>query len=81
MNKDEIKALVLRNLYAIAPDLKDEPIDPGSNFRDQYDLDSMDFLHFIIAVHKEIGIDIPETDYPKLGSLNGCIEYLFARQR
>lgn len=80
MNKDELKALVLKNLYAIAPDLKGEPIDAASNFRDQHDLDSMDFLHFIIAVHKDTGIEIPEADYSQLGSLNGCIEYLFSRQ-
>jgi len=79
--KDEIKALVLKNLFAIAPDLKGESINISCNFRDEYDLDSMDFLHFIIAVHKETGIEIPEADYPQLATVNGCIDYLFARQR
>ena len=36
----------------------------------------MDFLNFMIGVHKALHVDIPEADYPKLATLNGCIEYL-----
>jgi acyl carrier protein len=43
------------------------------------DLDSMDFLNFVIALHEASGVDVPEKDYPQLASLNGCIEYLAAR--
>jgi hypothetical protein len=39
----------------------------------------MDFLNFIIAVHKDLGVDIPETDYPKLTTLAGAVEYLFSK--
>jgi acyl carrier protein len=39
----------------------------------------MDFLNFVIALHKELNVDIPEADYPKYASLKGCIEQLTAR--
>ncbi len=36
----------------------------------------MDFLNFVIGLHKELGVNIPEADYPKLATLDGCVEYL-----
>ena len=63
----------------MAPESEKQSIDPEADFRDQVDIDSMDFLNFIIALHEETGIDIPEKDYPQLASLNGCIDYLAAR--
>ena len=44
--------------------------------RDQLDIDSMDFLNFVIAVNERTGIDIPESDYGALATLNGCVAYL-----
>ena len=44
--------------------------------RDELDLDSMDFLNFIAAVHERTQIDIPEADYPKLFTLDGAVSYL-----
>ena len=46
--------------------------------RDQSDIDSMDFLNFVIGLHKELKVEIPEADYPKLASLNSGVEYLLA---
>ena len=76
MTQDEIKAAVLKELCAIAPELEGEEINPDVNFRDQFDFDSMDFLNFAIALHKKLSIDIPEIDYPKLSNLAGCLKYL-----
>lgn len=80
MNRDELKLLVQQKLIEIAPDLAGEAIDPRLNFRDQFDFDSMDHLHFVIALHKQTGIEIPEIDYPKLLSLDACVDYLLPRQ-
>lgn len=44
--------------------------------RDQPDIDSMDFLNFVIGLHKELKVEIPEADYPKLATLDGCVNYL-----
>lgn len=79
MNRDELTALVLRHLLNVAPDVSAESLDPGLNFRDQFDFDSMDFLNFIIALCKELKIEIPEADYPQLRCLNDCVDYLTLR--
>ena len=79
MSREEIANLVRRALASVAPESENQPIEPEADFRDQMDLDSMDFLNFVIALHEATGIDIPEKDYPQLASLNGCIDYLAAR--
>lgn len=76
MTQDEIRAVVLRSLGEIAPEADPATIKPDVGFRDQLDLDSMDFLNFVIALHQALGVDIPEADYPGLATLDGCVEYL-----
>jgi acyl carrier protein len=80
MNKpltpDEIRQTVLRLLGEIAPEADRTALKPDVGFRDQLDIDSMDFLNFIILIHKTFGVEIPEADYPKYGTLNDCVEQL-----
>ena len=76
MTKDQIKAVVLRTLGSIAPEADLSQVNPDAPLRDQLDIDSMDFLNFVIALHKELSLEIPETDYPELVTLNGCVSYL-----
>ena len=47
-------------------------------FREQLDLDSMDVLNFVIALHAARGVEIPEADYPKLATLDGCVDYVLS---
>ncbi len=79
MTDDEIKALVLRELGKIAPEVDAAQIDPVAEMREQIDLDSMDLLNLMIAIHQTTGVDIPEADYPQMASLNGCVAYLRSR--
>lgn len=79
MTDDEIKALVLRELGNIAPEIDPEQIDPAINLRDQVDLDSMNVLDLMIAIHAATGVDIPEADYPKILTLNDFAGYLGPR--
>lgn len=79
MTRDEIKPIVLRVLGEIAPEADLTKIKPDLRIRDQVDLDSMDMLNFIIALHKKLQIEIPESDYPKLLTLDDCSEYLSSR--
>lgn len=76
MTKDEIRGAVLRVLGQIAPEANLSKLKPNLRLRDQLDLDSMDVLNFVIALHKELGVDIPETAYSKLATLDSCVEYL-----
>ena len=76
MTEEEIKATVLRILGEIAPEADLTRLKPDVSFRDQLDIDSMDFLNFVIALDKELGVGIPESAYPKLSTLKGCIGLL-----
>lgn len=80
MKTDELQKNVLRILGTIAPEADLSSIRPGVPFRDQLDLDSMDFLNFVIAMHKEFHVDIPEADYAKVATLDGCTAYLESHQ-
>ena len=79
MKDEEVQQTVLRLLGNIAPETDLDEIDPDTSFRDQLDIDSMDFYNFVLAIDKELHIDIPERDYSRLSSLNGCIEYIKSR--
>lgn len=76
MTKEAIRDTVLRILGEIAPEADLTRLKLDVNFRDQLDLDSMDFLNFVIALDEELHLTIPEADYPKLASLNGSVELL-----
>lgn len=76
---DDLKAVILRTLSEIAPEADVSSLKGDVSFRDQLDLDSMDFLNFVIALHDQLHVDIPEGDYPKLATLNGCVDYLSGR--
>ena len=79
MTNDEIKALIVRELHRIAPEAELDTIDPAVELREQVDLDSMDILNWMIAIHEATGVEIPEADYARMSSLNDCIAYLGQR--
>lgn len=79
MNANELRAAVFLELKRIAPELEEGEIDPGKLLRDQVDLDSMDWLNFLIAVHQRFGVEIPESDYASLDSLDAICAFLVAR--
>ena len=81
MTTDEIKATVLRLLGDIAPEADLTQLKPDADIRDQLDIDSVDFLNFMIALHEALHVEIPEADSPKLATIDGCVAYLFARLR
>jgi acyl carrier protein len=79
MTRDEIKNTVLRILGGTAPEADLTQINPQVGFREQLDIDSMDLLNFAIGLKKELGIEVPEADYPKVASLDGCVEYVMEK--
>jgi acyl carrier protein len=76
MDRAELARRVLALVTEIAPDVEAATVIPGIDFRDQFDFDSMDTLNFAIALHRELGVDVPETDYAQLASLDKCVAYL-----
>lgn len=81
MTKDEIKQTVLQVLGQIAPEADMSQIKPNLRIRDQLDIDSMDLLNFVVGLHKKLQVEIPEADYPKLATLNGCVDYLALQKK
>jgi acyl carrier protein len=76
MTQDEARSAVYRALSGVAPEADPEALLLDVPLREQLDIDSMDFLNFVIALHQTLKVDIPERDYPKLATLQGCMEYL-----
>jgi acyl carrier protein len=72
----ELDLLVRDTLRDIAPDMDISALRADDDMRDALDIDSVDFLNFIAALHKRTGIDIPERDYPMVSTVGRCVEYL-----
>jgi len=81
MTNDELKELVRKTLFDVAPDLEGEEIISDETFADQFDIDSMDFLNFVIGLHKATGVEIPEKDYAQVATLKTCVAYLESRMK
>jgi acyl carrier protein len=78
MTRAQIREIVLEVLGEIAPEADLTALAPGVALRDQLDLDSMDVLNFVVGLHAALGVEIPEADYPKLATIDGCVDYLAA---
>ncbi len=76
MNRDEINNAIIEVLQQIVPEMAPATLDARVSFRDQFEIDSIDYLNVILTLEKRLGIKIPEIDYPKLSSLDGCAGYL-----
>jgi acyl carrier protein len=76
MTEAEARALIYDILSGIAPEADPATVSGGEDLREALDLDSMDFMNFVVGLHERIGIDIPEADYPRLRTLDGAIAYL-----
>lgn len=76
MTREEIKTTILQVLGEIAPEADLSQLKPDVSFREQLDMDSMDFLNFVVGLHQALKVEIPEEDYPRLITLAGCVEYL-----
>jgi acyl carrier protein len=79
MNRDEVRALVVQELRRIAPELEEGELVAEKPLREQVDLDSMDWLNFIVALHERFKVEIPESDYARLGTLEQTVAYLSRR--
>jgi acyl carrier protein len=79
MNRTELTTLIKNAIVEIAPDAEPDELAPDDDMRDELDLDSMDFLNIIIAVSKQTGVNIPESDYAQVLTLNSMCDYIEAK--
>lgn len=76
MSPQDIRAGVIDAIKAIAPEVEEGELVADRLLRNQVDLDSMDWLNVIVGMHERFGVDIPEADYGRLGTLNTIVGYL-----
>ncbi len=75
MNEDEIRKILQEELANIAPEADLQKLNPSADLREALDIDSIDFLNLVTAIHHRLGIDVPELDYPMLFTLDGAVSY------
>lgn len=76
MTSDDALDLVRTVIGQIAPEADLGDVEPDETLQEALDMDSIDFLNFVIGLHDRTGLEIPERDYPELATLDGCIHYL-----
>lgn len=76
MNTSEIRAVALATLLSIAPEVEADELRGDRPLRSQVDLDSMDWLNFLLGLHEKLQVEIPEADYARLVTLDDVVAYL-----
>jgi len=76
VTRETIRETLIAALATIAPEADASTLPPEADIREELDIDSMDFLRFITLLHEQLGVEIPEADYPKLFTLRGAEAYL-----
>lgn len=79
MDDTQLRQEVFAALQGIAPEVEPDTLRGDRPLRDEVDLDSMDWLRFLAALHQRLGVNIPEADYQQLTSMNVLLAYLARR--
>jgi acyl carrier protein len=79
MTREEIATTLRSILGGIAPEVDLARVKPNVDLRDELDIDSMDFLRFVVQLHERLGVEIPERDYPRIRTLDSCTAYVVER--
>lgn len=76
MSTEDIRQVILEILERIAPDEDLTDLKDDVPFRDQMELDSMDFLDIVMELRKMYRVQIPEEDYENLVTMDKTVAYL-----
>ena len=76
MTKDDLRTGYLEELVRIAPDIDADTVEDDDHIQDDLELDSMDVLNLVTALHERFGVDIPEKDYPQIATVALAVAYL-----
>jgi acyl carrier protein len=79
VTETEIRDAMLRVLARVAPEIEPSTLKGDVPLRSQVDIDSIDFLNFLIGIHEQLAVDVPETDYHEFLTLDRAVTYLAAR--
>ncbi len=78
MNETDLKEIILSVLVKTIPGVSVDDLGSDENLREALDIDSFDHLNFLVGLHEQLGVDIPEKDYGRLNTVNEIIQYLAA---
>ena len=76
MTSEDIEAVLREELRQIAPEVDMDMIDADGDLREEFDINSMDFLNLVAALGQRLGLGMPEEDYPRMASYKGLLAYL-----
>lgn len=76
MTPTQLSAHIHESIAEVAPEADLASVDPERPLRPQLELDSMDFLRVVQALHRRTGVTIPEADYPRVATLSTLTNYL-----
>ena len=79
MTDEDIKKTIFTELAKVAPEADPSTLAPGENVRETLDIDSYDFLQFLIGLSEKVGVEVPEKDYAKFTTLDSMVRYLAGR--
>lgn len=79
MTDAELTAAIVAELRKVAPDTDPAALAPDAELRQALDIDSFDFLNVLVALHRVLGVEVPEADYGQLNTLGGMVRYFRAR--
>jgi acyl carrier protein len=79
MSGEEILAVIRDELARLAPEIDFDAVDRSQPIQREFDIDSMDFLNFITALHERLGVNVPEADYARVATISGAESYLVER--
>lgn len=78
-NQQSIQKTILDAIQEVAPEIEQDDIDMDEDIREECDLDSIDFLNYLIALKKSTGVSIAEGDYTQVNTFNKMLTYLSER--
>lgn len=81
MSDDEILEIIRDELGRLAPEVEFDAVARNQPIQREFDIDSMDFLNYITALHERLGVNVPEADYVKVATIEGAQAYVAQRLR
>ena len=79
MTTEQIKETIIEQILTVAPEIEKEEIEPNANLQRSLEIDSFDFLKVLTALNEALGVDVPETDYAQVDTLEHMADYFKAR--
>lgn len=78
-SREEVYQIILAQLRGLAPEAELADLRPHDDIRETLEIDAFDFLNVLIALNKEVGVEVPESDYGKVSTLEALTSYVLAR--